>query len=180
MNLDMGFQAVLAWFVTAWAAIESSPWGLPVLTVVGVVCVAVRVYPVLAAWRYRNTLPDLADLDREHAQAASGVWRVGPPCGYPTWDLFAPGQSNPDADWPTHGITPVGKFSAVDGPGYDPTNDGREPLRIEELAGWMRPWIEEVSGGRVVKLVEGWGAPYGPGRDQREWAAFARVEGGQR
>lgn len=124
---------------------------------------------------FQRSLPDLTEWDRLHADPGSGIWRISPPCGY-EWTLRAPGTGGLDehgfmTGQPTATRQPVGEA-------YDPLMDGDEPQTEEQLRAWVVPWIEQVSGGRVVEFVQGWGAPYGPERNLYEWAAFARVEGG--
>jgi hypothetical protein len=120
--------------------------------------------------RYYRGLSNLDELDAEHQDPDSGLWRVMPPCGYEHWNLYAPGTKSDDLGFVRS--DPYAQFPVPEeGPG---TDDG--PHFVPELEEWMTPWIEQVSGGRVVSLVTGWSAPYGEGGWMREWTVFARVE----
>ncbi len=130
-----------------------------------------------AARKERNARPPLLGWAEEHARAGSGVWSISPPCGYDSWDLYAPGTGLDSRGFID--TEPTATFPAKHGPGLDPMTDGGEPFTLDEVREWAVPWIEEVSGGKVVDLVDGWGAPYGPNREHYEYAVFAKVEGGQ-
>jgi hypothetical protein len=123
--------------------------------------------------RQRNT--PLPQWQAEHADPTSGVWMISPPRGYPQWNLYAPGAGALGADgMPT--AEPTDLFSSLDGPGTEDPEEDPQPL--DQMATWARPWIERVSGGRVVEMVEGI-ASFGPGGRCCDHAVFARVEGGR-
>jgi len=90
------------------------------------------------------------------------------PFGHRHWKLYAPGSPVPG---PFHyeGVKPAGREPADD---YDDYRDG-ETLADAEY--WLWPWVEQVSGGQVVDMVEGWGEPYGPDGDLLEYVIYARV-----
>lgn len=115
-------------------------------------------------------LPDLPGWDAAHAAPESGVWCIHPPCGYPTWKLYPPGTGL-NAEGFVVG-PPSAEFDALDGPGRERATDPCR--RLADIEAWVVPWIEQVSGGRVVEIVEGW-TSYGPERELREWAVYARV-----
>jgi hypothetical protein len=119
-----------------------------------------------------DELPDLPEWDAAHTDPDSGVWCIHPPCGYPTWKLYRPGtQLNPDGF--VEG-DPAAEFDAINGPGRERASDPCR--RLADIEPWAVPWIEQVSGGRVAEIVEGWSS-YGPDLQLREWAVYARVEG---
>jgi hypothetical protein len=124
---------------------------------------------------YQASLPDLTDMDLEQRDPASSLWRLAPPYGG-DWELWAPGHAWFNASG-FIGTPPTASHPAT-GQAADPMagDPDAEPMSIEQLTRWVAPWIEEVSGGRVVEFVQGWGAPYGPRGALREWVAFARVE----
>jgi len=122
--------------------------------------------------RRRRELPDLTALDMLALSPESGVWRITPPTGSLAWQLFPPGTPRTE-----HGFIaadPVAEFDAYDGPGRQRFDD--PAMRLEQIAPWARPWVEQVSGRRVVELHEGWGAPYGERGEYREYVVFALTE----
>lgn len=121
--------------------------------------------------RVQDGLPNLAAMDRE-----PDVWHLSPPCGYDTWQLYPPDAERDRYNCYTG--EPAATFDATSGPGRETADDPCQ--RLATIAPWARPWIEEVTGGRVVELVEGWGSPYGLGRANYEYAVLARVELGSR
>lgn len=126
----------------------------------------------------RRNLPNLDDWDAACTDPESGVWRITPPCGHDTWDLWAPGTPTDELGFIVG--MPAAKFSALDGPGkqspvYRPWGNNE---RLSEIRRWAVPWIEWVSGGKVVDIVEGFGGVYNGGG--REYAVFAKVSGGTR
>ena len=131
-----------------------------------------RVLTALAAYLGRRrpkwTLPLLDEWCACHADPDSGLWALTPPCGYGWWSLWAPGSADPDADFPyTEDAGPYARHPAREG------ENGEDDLAA--IGGWLGPWIEEVTGARVVDLVEGWCAPYGPARTLREYVIYAQV-----
>jgi len=117
-------------------------------------------------------LPLLDEWCARHVDPESGVWALTPPCGYGFWSLWAPGSADPDADFPyedrcPHAGQPYALHPARQG------ENGEDGL--PEIRGWLVPWLVEVTGGRVVDLVEGWSAPYGPERTSREYVIYAVV-----
>ncbi len=110
---------------------------------------------------------DLTGWHPAHRDPAGDVWAVTPPCGSGMWTLFAPG-SPVDGPYPYDRVTPAG-FHATDGP-----DDDR--LSLADVEAWMRPWIEQVTGARVVQMAEGWSTPYGSDGDHQEYVIYARVE----
>ncbi len=125
-------------------------------------------------WRYRKTLLDLADMGREHHDHTSGVWMITAPHGYEEWELYAPGQCHPGAAFPLRDITPTATRCAVE-PGPARERDTDAPQGIEQIREWATPWVEAVSGGRVVEMLHGWGPPYGAERNLYEVSIYARV-----
>jgi hypothetical protein len=115
-------------------------------------------------------LPDLPDWDAAHTYPESGVWCIHPPCGYPTWKLYGPGTLL-NADGFVEG-EPAAEFDALNGPGRERAGDPCQ--RLADIRSWAVPWIEQVSGGSVAEIVEGWSS-YGPDLELREWAVYARV-----
>lgn len=115
-------------------------------------------------------LPDLPEWDAAHADPESGVWCIHPPCGGPTWKLYPPGTGL-NAEGFVVG-PPTAEFDAIDGPGRERATDPCR--RLADIESWVVPWIEQVSGGVVAEIVEGW-TSYGPERELREWAVYARV-----
>jgi hypothetical protein len=130
----------------------------------------------LSAYRRHVTQRNLAVLtewDLLHSDPGSGVWRLDPPCGYPHWLLHAPGSDPLGPDGFNH-AEPTARFDALDGPGQELPDDSPRQSLVE-IEMWARPWIEQVSGGRVVQMVEGW-TSYGPQRELHQYAVFARVD----
>lgn len=173
----VGVITLVALLLTVFTGHQDDAWVWPVFGIIGGAAVLYMVASTVWAERskraYQRSLPDLTDWDMARQDPASGIWRISPPCGYEWWHLHAPGTGLPDADGFITG-EPTAKFSAIDGPGDD-TIRTDAPIDLAELRAWAVPWIEAESGGRVAELVEGWGAPYGPHRNLREWSAFARV-----
>ncbi len=99
-----------------------------------------------------------------HTDPDAGVWSLTPPCGHGWWRLWAPGSPDPDVDFPYEDREPYARH---------PARDGADDLPA--IYGWLVPWVEQVTGGRVVDLVQGWSPPYGPARDLREYVIYARV-----
>jgi len=131
-----------------------------------------RVLTALATYllgrrRPKWTLPLLDEWCARHADPDSGLWALTPPCGYGWWSLWAPGSADPTADYPYEHVEPFALHPAREG------ENGEDDLTA--ISGWLTPWLEEVTGGRVVDLVEGWCAPYGPARDCREYVIYAQV-----
>ena len=130
-----------------------------------------RVLTALAAYLGRRhpkrSLPLLDEWCARHAEPDSGLWALTPPCGHGWWSLWAPGSADPDADYPYEHVEPFALHPAREG------ENGEDDLTA--ISGWLTPWIEDVTGGRVVDLVEGWCAPYGPARDCREYVIYAQV-----
>lgn len=122
-------------------------------------------------FRPGRRLPMLDDWSAMHTDPASGVWAVSPPCGHGLWLLWPPGAADPDADFPYEGDP------AAEHPARPGENGGD---RLADIEHWLRPWVERESGGRITELVEGWCAPYGPDRNLREYAIYARVTVSQR
>jgi len=130
-----------------------------------------RVLTALEAYLGRRrpkwTLPLLDEWCARHADPDSGWWALTPPCGCGWWSLWAPGSADPDADYPYEDGEPLALHPARAG------ENGEDDLAA--IGGWLTPWLEEVTGGLVVDLVEGWCAPYGPARDCREYVIYAQV-----
>jgi hypothetical protein len=87
----------------------------------------------------------LADWEAGHGDPNGDVWCVSPAYGH-AWRLWPPGTQRDEngrinddaaAEWPV-----------------DPVEDS-EPTWLADVESWMRSWIEDVSGGRVVEMVEG-------------------------
>jgi len=123
--------------------------------------------PRLGGRRPTWPLPPLDGWDAWHADPDSGVWSLTPPCGHGWWSLWAPGSADPGIEFPYEDRCPDARHPARDG------ENGEEDLAA--IRGWLVPWIEEVTSGRVVDLVEDWSAPYGPARTFREYVIYARV-----
>lgn len=111
-------------------------------------------------------LPNLDNWDAVNRRPGSRVWKLSPPCGYETWKLYAPGTEH-DADGFIIG-KPYAEFDAINGPGRQRSYDPHQGL--DEIRGWLAPWIEEVTGAPAEQMVEGWSAPYGDGI--REWTVM--------
>jgi hypothetical protein len=119
--------------------------------------------------RSRPAWPDLAAWHPRHRDTAGGVWAVRPPCGYGTWSLYGPGAA----------IDPVTRFLVEDPAARHPATSeyggDSDRTTLADVRWWMRPWIERVSGGRVVEMVEGWSEPYGEHREWQEYVIYAAV-----
>ncbi|WP_163552030.1 hypothetical protein [Candidatus Frankia alpina] len=110
---------------------------------------------------------DLSDWHPRHRVPAGDVWAVTPPCGYGHWTLFAPGSRS--GPWPYEGITPAATRPATEPGEY------HVQLCLDDVAAWLGPWVEQVTGTRVVEMVEGLSAPYGPAGDLYEYVIYVRV-----
>ncbi len=111
---------------------------------------------------------DLTDWHPAHHDPAGNVWAIIPPGGYGYWTLFAPG-SGTDGPFPYEGVTPAAILPAT-GPGeYD------AELCLADVDAWLGPWVEQVTGARVLEMAEGLSAPYGPDGDLYEYVIYARV-----
>lgn len=115
-------------------------------------------------WRDRSRL---LEWEWRHASPTGGVWAVTPPVNGVGWELWAPGTIRVDHPYPREGIEPAGT-SLTD------TSEDAGSLWLADLEPWMRPWIEEVAGGRVEELVEGV-AWFGPENLAHEYVIYARV-----
>ncbi|KDA44970.1 hypothetical protein [Frankia sp. BMG5.23] len=115
---------------------------------------------------------DLTGWHPAHRDPSGDVWAVTPPCGDGLWTLYAPGAPT-GGPYPYQGATWASTHVADDRFGGD-----HDRLRLADVEGWMRPWVERVSAGRVVDMAEGWSAPYGPGGTQQEYVIYARVVAG--
>jgi hypothetical protein len=143
-------------------------------TAAGLVAVA-TLLAWLATRRRHSNLPswdgnDLTVWHPAHHDPGGDVWAVTPPCGYGTWTLYAPGSPN-GGPWPYVDVTPAAEHPTL----HDDEAEGADRLVLADDEHWMRPWIEQVSGGRVTEMTEGWGEPYGPDRDLLEYVIYARV-----
>ncbi|MEX5633810.1 hypothetical protein [Parafrankia sp. FMc2] len=136
---------------------------------------AVDAAGALADWRARRVWADwegLGDpaLHAGHRDPGGDVWAVCPPCGYGRWQLYAPGAPTA-GPFPYADVTPAATHPTR---GFGGDNDR---TRLADVQGWMRPWIEQVSGAWVVEMVESMGEPYGPSGDLLEYVIYARVSG---
>lgn len=111
---------------------------------------------------------DLSAWHSEHRDPAGSVWAVTPPCGSGVWSLFVPGAPTGGA-WPYLDVAPVATHPTA---GYGGDSDR---LSLADVEGWMRPWVEEVTGSRVTAMTEGWSEPYGPAGTFQEYVIYARV-----
>jgi hypothetical protein len=98
------------------------------------------------------------------------VWALTPPCGYGYWELWAPGSADPDAVFPYADAEPHALHPSRE------EENGEDDLAA--ISWWLEPWLERGTGARVIDLVEGWSAPYGPVPD-REYVIYARVDTGR-
>ena len=118
----------------------------------------------------KRSLPLLDEWGARHADPDSGLWALTPSCGSGYWELWAPGSADPDVDFPYADAEPHALHQAREG------ENGEDDLAA--TSGWLVSWLERVTGARVIDLVEGWSAPYGPVRD-REYVIYARVDTGR-
>ncbi|SBW17218.1 hypothetical protein FDG2_0113 [Candidatus Protofrankia californiensis] len=112
---------------------------------------------------------DLGLWHTAHADPHGLVWAVTPPCGRGRWALYPPGAPTGGA-YPYKDVAPASTHPTA---GFGGDHDW---LALADVEAWMRPWVERVSGGRVLAMVEGWGATYGPRNSLREYVIYARVE----
>jgi hypothetical protein len=112
---------------------------------------------------------DLTAWHPAHRDPAGDVWAITPPCGHGLWALFAPGSPS-GGPIPYEGVTPASTHPAT--PEFGGDSDRTVLAGVE---GWMRPWVERVSGRPVVEMAGGWGAPYGRDGDLYEYVIYARV-----
>jgi len=126
---------------------------------------AVLVPKLLGRRRLTWSPPMLDDWCAASADPDSGVWALTPPCWNGVWKLWAPGSADPYADFPYSGEPHT----------QHPARGGEDDLGA--IIGWLLPWLEDVTGGRVADALEGWCAPYRPERDCRrgEYVIYVRV-----
>jgi hypothetical protein len=105
----------------------------------------------------------LAGWQAGHADPTGDVWCVTPPC--PEWELYAPGAFRFGDAEPFQGVEPVASSS---------TDAGDVRVWLVDLEPWMRPWIEQETGGVVVEMVEGV-LRVGPDGLMSDYVIFAQV-----
>ncbi len=130
--------------------------------------IALAVIAIRRRIRTEWTGTDLTSWHPAHRDPAGDVWAITPPCGYGHWALFAPGAPV-DGPFPYAGVTPAAVHPTA---GFGEDHDR---LRLVDVEHWMRPWVEQASGGRVAEIAEGLSAPYGPHGYQQEYVIYARV-----
>lgn len=104
----------------------------------------------------------LDDWAYAHSISSGNVWAVTPSYG-DAWPLWAPG-----------GLAVGEPFPLAEPAATYPDDPASELWRLADIEVWLRPWIESVTQGRVVEMVEGlrW---FGDGIDY-ESVIYARVE----
>lgn len=111
----------------------------------------------------------LAGWEQAHEDPDGDVWTVTLPSGY-GWQLWAPGSPN-GTDYPYQGVTPAAVSMYRTAEGCD--NNG---LLLADVEPWLRSWVEDVTGGTVLAVIDGI-ARYGPDRRWSEYTIYVRVGG---
>ena len=123
-----------------------------------------RAYAKLSGFPQEWMNPNcLAAWEADHADPYGSTWCVMPPEGE-GWSMYGPGSRIPNHPWPYHGVAPAATSDR---------DDDRE-VWLRDVEPWMRPWIEQISGGRVVDIVEGL-TFFGPNAQVISYAIYARV-----